>query len=121
MMPARLRSMVKRLVALLRSAAPQGGDNRRLAGSILRPRGLPPSGVFPQAQKVECAMYTIHTDVKMTRRKTLCHVTDHNEEPVWSGGRFYDALEFLLQKEVYVCHVRHEGRAIKVMIGRVKE
>lgn len=66
-------------------------------------------------------MFTIHTDVKMTRRKTMCHVTDHNDDPVWSGGRFFDALEYLTDMEVWVCHVRHEGRCFKIMIGRVQQ
>lgn len=65
-------------------------------------------------------MYTIFSDVKMTRRKTMCHVADNDGEVVFSGGKFFDALEYLLEVEVYTAEVHHEQRSIRIMLGRIR-
>lgn len=65
-------------------------------------------------------MYTIFSDVKMTRRKSMVHVADDAGEVVFSAGKFFDALEYLLEVEVYTAEVRHEKRRIRIMLGRIR-
>lgn len=63
-------------------------------------------------------MYTVHTDVKMTRRKTMCHITDDAGEVVWSGGRVFDAFEQMIETRQYSFELRHEDRTLRVIVGR---
>jgi hypothetical protein len=70
MVPASLKTVVKRLAALLHSVSPQAGDDRRLAGHILRPRGLPPLG-------------------------SIQNFHGRNDEPMWSGSKMGAAFCWL--------------------------
>ena len=62
-------------------------------------------------------MYTIHTDVKMTRRKTLCHICDDEGDPIWSGGRIFDAFLQMAEMGQWCFFLQHEGQRLRVMIG----
>ena len=64
-------------------------------------------------------MYTVHTDVKATRRKTMCHITDHDGEAIWSGGRVFDAFEQMAEIGQWAFEIAHEDKRLRVMIGRV--
>ncbi len=66
-------------------------------------------------------MYTIHTDVKMTRRKTMCHICDETDTCIWSGGTVFDAFWHMLDLEKYTFLIQHEGRAIRVMLGKIQD
>jgi hypothetical protein len=63
-------------------------------------------------------MYTVHTDVKMTRRKTMCHITDDAGEAVWSGGSVFDAFEQMIELRQYSFELRHEDRTLRIIVGR---
>lgn len=48
---------------------------------------------------------TIHTDVHHTRRKSLHHICDDTGVLVWSGARFEDALNYLVENGFKSCRV----------------
>ena len=63
-------------------------------------------------------MYTVHTDVKMTRRKTMCHICDDTGDPIWSGGRIFEAFEQMIEIEQYHFNLTYDGKMIRVIIGK---
>ncbi len=66
-------------------------------------------------------MYTIHTDVKMTRRKTMSHICDDTDTCIWSGGAVFDAFQHMIDMSEWVFRLEHEGRAIMVMVATIRE
>lgn len=66
-------------------------------------------------------MYTIHTDVKMTRRKTMCHVLDDIGTPVWSGNSVFAAFDYMLEAEQFYFRLVRDDKAIRVVIGHVTD
>ncbi len=42
-------------------------------------------------------MYTLHTNVHMTRRKHLCFVLDESDTVLWSGQSVGGALQYLIE------------------------
>ncbi len=52
--------------------------------------------------------YVLHTDVVVSRRKTLHHLLDEKQEPVWSGKTVAGAFAQLAEMGVY--EFRLEGQ-----------
>ena len=63
-------------------------------------------------------MYTIHTDVAISRRKRLNHVADENGTVVFSAGHVFKCFEHLLDKAEFTFYLEHEGARMRCMIGR---
>ncbi len=66
-------------------------------------------------------VFTVHTDVKMTRRKRLCHITNDEGTPIWSGGKVFSAFEQMLELGQYHFHIEHEGVRLRVLLATVRE
>lgn len=64
--------------------------------------------------------YVVHTDVVFSRRKTLHHILDENQEPCWTGKTIAAAFVWLAEHTVY--EFRLEGNepdtCFQVMIHR---
>ncbi len=64
--------------------------------------------------------YVLHTDVIMSRRKTLHHILDENQEPRWSGKTIVGAFRWLDEHQVYEFRLEGVGAGMgfQVMIQR---
>lgn len=87
------------LCQVLRCAPPHTGDSPKPLAKASRPRGPQPASWGLKYQQGKPVMWTIHTEVKMTRRKAMCHVMDENEVVLWSGAGIGAALRFLRDRD----------------------
>ena len=66
-------------------------------------------------------MYVVHTGLHVTRRKQMNAITDHEGDPVWTGARIFDALQWLVDNEIYEARIDHGFRQLRIMLGTVPE
>lgn len=66
-------------------------------------------------------MYEVHTSVHLMRRKQTNVVLNDHKEPCWTGNRIFDALQYLVDNEIYTAKIVHEDRELRIMLGTVTE
>ena len=65
-------------------------------------------------------MYTVMSDVQMSRRKRMVFILDENDTVVFSSAKFASALEWLYENGHTKCAVQGENDSLRFDIGFVK-
>ena len=62
-------------------------------------------------------MFTMMTDVQMTRRKRLIFILDENDTVLWSGANVAEALDWLIENGHVQCTVEGQRESLRFDIG----
>lgn len=66
-------------------------------------------------------MWTIYSDVRLSRRQRLCHVVDDKGELRWSGGRIADALNFVVEEGRTTARLDGDEYSFELQIARLPQ
>ena len=62
-------------------------------------------------------MYTMMTDVQLTRRKRMVFILDENDTVLYSGANVAQAIDWLLENGHDKCTVEGENEGLRFDIG----